>query len=257
MMTTSSPAPPVAPTLPTVSVILAVKNGARYLAAALESVVVAQTHPPLEVLVVDDQSGDNTREIAERFAPRGVRFIANPTPLGIAASRNLGVARARGELLAFTSHDDLWEPEKLRVQAGFLRDRPATLFCLAHVRCFVDAGETLPTSFPRVRLGESVPGYLIETLVARRAAFARVGPFDSTLAQADDTDWYARAQDLGVEAAVLPDCLVRKRLHATNITYGPAHVGRARRELLEVARRAVERKRGARMLGAVPRREEA
>ncbi len=243
------------PLLPTVSVILAVKDGARHLAAALESVVVAQTHRPLETLVVDDQSADGTRAIAESFAPHGVRFIANPTPLGIAASRNLGVGLARGELLAFTSHDDLWEPEKLRVQAAFLRDRPETLFCLAHVRCFVDPGEELPRSFPRVRLGESVPGYLIETLVARRAAFARVGPFDPTLRQADDTDWYARARDLGVEAAVLPDCLVRKRLHATNLTYGPEHAGRARRELLEVARRAVERKRAARV-DVVTRREE-
>ena len=228
--------------LPTVSVILAVKNGARHLAATLESVV-TQTHRPLEVLIIDDQSEDDTRKIAESFAARGVRFIANPDPLGIAGSRNLGVRLARGELLAFTSHDDLWEPEKLRVQAAFLRDRPEILFCITHVRCFLDPGEEPPRGLSRERIGADVPGYLPEALLARRAAFDCVGLFDTTLKLADDTDWYARAQDLGVARAVLPDCLVHKRLHATNNTYQPAHGGRLQPELVQVAHRSLARKR--------------
>jgi glycosyltransferase involved in cell wall biosynthesis len=227
--------------LPSVSVILAVKNGADYLAAALETVL-AQTHPPLEVLVIDDESEDETRAIAEGFAAAGVRFIANFPPLGIAGSRNLGVTLARGELLAFTSHDDLWDREKLRVQSEFLRDHPEVAFCIAHVRCFVEQGKEAPRGFPMERIGVPVPGYLIETLVARRSAFELVGPFDTTLKQADDTDWYARAQDLRVTHAVLPDCLVQKRLHTTNTTYRPANAGRLQRELLEVVRRAVARK---------------
>lgn len=228
--------------LPTVSVIMAVRNGARYLADTLESVIAAQTHPPLEVLVIDDQSTDDTREIAQRFVPQGVRVIPKERP-GIADSRNLGVQLARGELLAFNSHDDLWEPDKLRLQATFMREHPEVLFCIAHVRTFIDPAEELPPGFPRERLGVSVPGYLPETLVARRAAFDRVGPFDPTLEQADDTDWFARAQDLGVTMAVLPDCLVRKRLHATNITYRPSRAVNTRRELFEVLRRKLERRR--------------
>ena len=229
--------------LPTVSVIIAVKNGARYLATTLETVLDTQTHPPLEVLVIDDQSDDGTPEIARSLVSRGVRFVANPAHLGIADSRNLGVQLAHGELLAFTSHDDLWEPDKLRLQATFMRDHPEILFCLAHVRSFVDPGQEPPSGFPRDRIGVSVPGYLIETLVARREAFTRVGRFDSALKQADDTDWYARAQDLGVPMAILPDCLVHKRLHATSTTYHPARANQSRRELLEVIRRSVERKR--------------
>ena len=229
-------------TLPTVSVILPVKNGARYLAAALESVV-AQTHPPLEVLVLDDQSKDSTSEIAKRFAPYGIRFVADPGCAGAAALRNLGVTLARGELVAFHAYDDLWEPEKLRIQARFLRDRPEILFCITHVRCFVDPGQEPPRGLARDRIGVAVPGYLPETLLARRAAFERVGFFDTTMQQGEDTDWYARAQDYGVPMAVLPDCLVHKRLHATTTTYGSGRTDLLQRQLVRVARRTLERKR--------------
>ncbi len=228
--------------LPAVSVVLAVRNGARYLADAFESVLVAQTHRPLEVLVVDDQSSDGTREIAESFAAQGVRFIANPERLGIAGSRNLGVKLARGELLAFASHDDLWEPDKLRLQAACLQAQPELFFCLAHVRCFVEPGEEPPRGFAPDRLNVSLPGYLIESLLARRTAFDRVGWFDTTLRQADDTDWFARAQDLGVARAILPECLVHKRMHATSNTYQRPHGDRLY-ELVQVVHRSVQRKR--------------
>jgi len=231
-------------TLPTVSVILPVKNGAAYLAAALESVV-AQTHRPLEVLVLDDRSSDGTGEIAGRFAEYGVRFVANPPCAGAAALRNFGVEIARGELLAFHAHDDLWEPEKLRVQAAFLRDRPEILFCITHVRCFVDPGQEPPRGLSRERIGVDVPGYLPEALLARRAAFDRVGLFDTTMKQGEDTDWYVRAQDFGVPMAVLPDCLVHKRLHATTTTYGAGRTDLLQRNLVRVAHRALERKRAA------------
>jgi glycosyltransferase involved in cell wall biosynthesis len=231
-------------TLPTVSVILPVKNGAAYLESALESVV-AQTHRPLEVLVLDDHSTDATGEITGRFAQYGVQFIPNPPCSGAAALRNFGVALALGELIAFHAHDDLWEPEKLRIQAAFLRDRPEILFCITHVRCFVDPGQEPPRGLSPERIGIDVPGYLPESLLARRAAFERVGLFDTTMKQGEDTDWYVRARDLGAPMAVLPECLLHKRLHATTTTYGAGRTDLLQRQLVQVARRTLERKRAA------------
>jgi glycosyltransferase involved in cell wall biosynthesis len=230
--------------LPAVSVILPVRNGAAYLQAALESVA-AQTHRPLEVLVLDDHSTDATGVIAGRFTQDGVQYIPNPPCSGAAALRNLGVSLARGELLAFHAHDDLWEPEKLRIQAAFLRDRPEILFCITQVRCFVDPGQEPPRGLARERIGVAVPGYLPEALMARRAAFDRVGLFDTTMKQGEDTEWYARAQDFGVPMAVLPDCLLHKRLHATTTTYGEGRTDLLQRQLVRVARRTLERKRAA------------
>ena len=102
--------------LPSVSVILSVKNGAQYLEESLRSVL-AQDHRPCEILVLDDRSTDETESITRPFATDGVRFIANRSPLGIAGSRNAGIQLAGGQLLAFASHDDIWVPHKLRKQA--------------------------------------------------------------------------------------------------------------------------------------------
>src|SRR5438445_457916 len=75
---------------PSVSVIIAVKNGDQYLEESLRSVL-AQDHRPCEILVLDDESTDETESIARQFAKYGVRFIGNHPPLGIAGSRNLGI----------------------------------------------------------------------------------------------------------------------------------------------------------------------
>ena len=226
---------------PTISVVLPVKNGAAYLAESLRSVI-EQDQPPLEILLFDNASTDATPEIAQAFV--GVHYIRNDPELSIAASRNAGVRLARGELIAFASHDDLWTPEKLRLQAeSFLRD-PGLEFCVAHVRCFLDpAIETAPAGLPNERIEHDLPGWLTETLVARRRTFELVGPFDEEMRQADDTDWLARAQDLGVNWKMLPQTLVRKRIHGGNITYRDDTRARGSREMLEIARRAIERKR--------------
>jgi len=107
-------------TNPLVSVIMIVKNGERFLAQALDSVV-AQTYRPLEIIVVDGQSCDRTAEIARSYPL--VRYLLQET-LGVANAYNQGVAAARGELIAFLSHDDVWAPEKIAKQAQYLLEHP-------------------------------------------------------------------------------------------------------------------------------------
>ena len=227
--------------LPTVSVILPVKNGAQYLEESLGSVV-AQQYPAVEILVFDNASTDATPEIANSFG--GVRYFRNDPELSIAATRNLGIRLAKGELIAFASHDDLWVREKLRVQAECFQRDPELEFCLAHVRCFLDAGlEHAPAGLPNERIEQDLPGWLTETLVARRGTFERVGFFDEDLRQTDDTDWLARAQDMGARWTMLKETLVRKRIHGGNITYRDDTRARGQAEMLEIVRRAIERKR--------------
>jgi glycosyltransferase involved in cell wall biosynthesis len=98
----------------TITAIIPVHNGERHLAEAIQSVL-AQTLPPGEIIVVDDGSTDASAAIAQSFgAP--VRVLAQPN-LGPAAARNLGLAHATGDLLAFLDADDLWTPNKLARQA--------------------------------------------------------------------------------------------------------------------------------------------
>src|SRR6187549_3720033 len=105
---------------PLVSIIVPVYNGERYLRAALESIF-AQTYRPLEVIVVDDGSVDDSGVIAQSFPE--VRYIRQENQ-GVAAARNHGIETARGEFYAFLDQDDLWTPEKLTVQISYLLNDP-------------------------------------------------------------------------------------------------------------------------------------
>ena len=225
-----------------ISVVLPVKNGAAYLEESLRSVL-AQDHPPFEILLYDNASTDDTPEIARSFSE--VIYTRNEPELSIAASRNAGIRAARGELIAFASHDDLWLPNKLSLQAKCFAREPQLEFCLGHVLCFLDdAIDSAPAGLPNERMERDLPGWLTETLMARRRAFDLIGFFEEEMRQADDTDWLARAKDAGVSWKMLPETLVRKRIHGGNITYRGDTRARGQAELLEITRRAIARRRG-------------
>src|SRR5688572_14285424 len=105
---------------PFVSVIMPVYNGARYLAESLASAE-AQTYPHFEIVVINDGSHDASGEIAQNFPH--VRYWEQENQ-GIAAARNRAVSLARGELLAFLDHDDLWAPTKLELQVRYMQEHP-------------------------------------------------------------------------------------------------------------------------------------
>lgn len=96
-----------------VSVVIPCFNGAPFLGEALESVL-NQTHPALEVIVVDDGSKDESAAIAESFGPP-VRVIQQSNQ-GESVARNRGIDEAKGEWIAFLDADNLWKPTKLEKQ---------------------------------------------------------------------------------------------------------------------------------------------
>lgn len=104
-----------------VSVIIPAYNSGRYLLAAMDSVI-QQDHDELELIVVDDGSEDDTRELAEGFArryPGLVRYIHQQNA-GVSAARNHGILSARGKYLAFLDSDDLLLPGSIRKRHDFL-----------------------------------------------------------------------------------------------------------------------------------------
>lgn len=195
-----------------VSVIVIVKNGERFLAEALQSIE-RQTLPPLETLVVDGGSTDRTAAIAHSFA--GVRYLQQPDH-GISNAYNFGLTQARGELVAFLSHDDLWMPDKLAIQAGYLRAHPDCQYVVGRIRSFLEPGDTPPPNFRRELLEQTPVAYIMETLLVRRGLFDVVGLHDPALPTAGDVDWYARVFDAGVVGHVCDQVLVHKRVHSHN-----------------------------------------
>lgn len=111
---------------PQISVIIPTYNRAWVLAKAIDSVL-AQTFAPREIIVVDDGSTDETRELLAAYGER--LRVFNQTNKGVSAARNLGIRHSRGEYIALLDSDDLWEPEKLACQAAFFTSHPRAMIC--------------------------------------------------------------------------------------------------------------------------------
>ena len=111
-----------------VSVIMPVYNAARFLEEAVASVT-SQTHKNLELLIVDDSSADNSLEIALKCAgedPR-IRVLKNEKNLGVAQTRNRGIAAASGDYIALLDSDDVWVADKLERQLRLLEESRAQI----------------------------------------------------------------------------------------------------------------------------------
>ena len=220
-----------------VSVILPVRNGACYLAEALDSVA-AQTYRPYELIVVDGGSTDGSLAVAQARQPDRLLQQAQP---GLWAAFNLGVQAASGEYVAFISSDDRWTPDKLARQAAYLDAHPEAQGATGQVIFFVAEGQPAPRGFRQRLIGQPLDCRQMEVLLLRRQAFATVGLFDESLAFASDTDWFARAQDAGLAVAALPGVMLYKRLHSANLSLSAPL--EQQRDLLHVLHDSVRRKR--------------
>jgi glycosyltransferase involved in cell wall biosynthesis len=115
-------------TAPRISVILAFLNGERFLAESIETVL-KQDYADWELILIDDGSGETATAIARDYAerhPGKIRYLEHEghANRGVTVSRNLGVAQARGELIALLDGDDIWEPNKLGEQVAIIDRHP-------------------------------------------------------------------------------------------------------------------------------------
>ncbi len=221
-----------------VSVVVVVWNGERFLAEALSSILQG-SYRPVEILVIDGNSSDRTLEIAHSF--EHVRCLPQNGE-GIAAAYNTGVEAATGEFVAFLSHDDLWTPNKLETQIGFMDSNPEVEYTIARAKFFLESGHEIPRGFRRELLEGDHVAPIMETLVARRRLFESLGTFDTSLAIANDVDWFTRASDQKIPTAVLPQVLLHKRVHDTNLSM---NVDTNNRDLLKLLKASIDRKRQA------------
>ncbi len=220
---------------PPVSVIVAVRNGERFLGQALDSILV-QDWRPIEILLIDGHSSDRTVEVARSYPL--VRVIPQQNH-GVSDSYNLGIAVAAGEFISFLSHDDFWAAGKLKWQMPSLLADPECDYVVGRVKFFLDPGCALPAGFrPELLEGDRV-AYIMETLLARKSVFQKVGGFDPLLTSAEDVDWFCRAKDQKIRHAVVNEVVVHKRVHDTNLSLNDAN-GNAM--LLKLLRQSIARK---------------
>ncbi len=218
---------------PLVSVVMPVFNGEGFLAEAIESVL-AQTWPRVEAIVVDDGSTDGSADVAREYP---VTYV-HQAHACVAAARNRGVGMARGELVSFLDHDDLWLPRKLELQVEALVRRPSAGICMCRFRTLTDGSP---------EAGESQSTGQLGTLLVRREVFDEIGLFDTRYPAGDDTDWFLRAKDLGVGFVELDEALQRYRVHEAGLTAtrDPGDRQRLRLRLLQASVRRKRARQGA------------
>jgi glycosyltransferase involved in cell wall biosynthesis len=217
-----------------VSVVIPAHNAQRYLPAALESVF-AQTLLPLEVIVVDDGSTDQTSAVAKQFA---VRLESQPRA-GAAQARNCGIAVAAGEFLAFLDADDLWLPEKLATQHAYLLANPQCDLVFCGIEQFISPDT------PEV--GQQVLSPLgihhfpsPSVLFVRREVFTQIGVFPN-FAAGEWMTWLATAQKAGLQSQMLDECLARRRIHHHN--FSRSAQAQVRQGYLQMLRHKVQQER--------------
>lgn len=225
-------------TQPLISVIIPAHNYARYLPAAIDSVL-AQDYTNIELIVIDDGSTDDTPEVLTTLAGR-IRSLRQPNG-GIASARNTGYRLAHGDFIAFLDADDLFTPGRLAVQMAAFHLEPSLDCVQGFMEQFISP--ELPATFVRGIRGK-VEGVraapIASTTLIRRAAYDRVGPWDETLNIGVDMDWYARMQDAGLNYRLLQRVLLRRRIHRNNTNLRFAH---EQSERLTVLKEILDRRR--------------
>jgi len=219
-----------------ISVVIPVFNGERFIEASLRSAL-EQTHPPLEVLVVDDGSTDRTRAICEAVGGSRVRLIRQDNR-GVARARNAGIELARGDFIAFLDADDEWHPTKLERHLEHLQEAPRVGVSFTRCQYIDEAGEPLGivqkrSTLERVSLEELLcrcPVWTPSAVMVRRgvledvrykreeAGRSEVCYFDPEMLSIEDTElWYRIALHTPWRFGGIPELLTRYRLNQEGI----------------------------------------
>ncbi len=209
---------------PKVSIVIPVYNGANYLREAIDSAL-AQTYKNIEVIVVNDGSGDGekTEEIAKSYGDK-LRYFYKENG-GVASALNLGIKKMLGEYFSWLSHDDVYYPNKIEVQINHLKNKDKNVILYSDYDLIDSQSKYIrtdkivhiePENF-RQALIMSHPIHGCTALIPK-ACFDRVGWFNEKLKVVQDYDlWFRMAENCEFEH--IPEVLIKWRIHPEQGTH--------------------------------------
>lgn len=182
-----------------ISVVLPTFNRGSVLARAIGSVL-NQTYADLELLVIDDASTDDTRDVVQSIHDERLRYLRLANNVGPAAARNAGIRQARGDLIAFQDSDDEWLPGKLEEQMKVFENAPAEVGVVytGFWKVQGDKKTYIPSS-TTPRMEGNIHDILLRgnfvgtpTAVVKKECFGKAGMFDEEMAMLEDWELWIR-----------------------------------------------------------------
>lgn len=222
---------------PLISVIIPTCNYAAFLSDALDSVV-AQNYTPLEIIVVDDGSTDDTQTVIGRYhAHLGaiLRSVRRDTPSSPAAARNAGLEIATGSMIAFLDSDDVWTPNCLRDQLQMFGLFPQVGIVMGTLRFWRMFNPSEPSFSPPSVVTQ------LGTMLIKREVIDLIGGFDTDFRTSEDIDWFLRAREAGVLVALGAHMVLQHRQHNDNLSRDKS--AGARRSFALALQKSTERRR--------------
>jgi len=208
---------------PMVSVVIPVYNDEKYIRESVESAL-NQEYKNLEVIVVDDGSSDLTPKILQNFGGR-IHYIRQENS-GTAAALNKGIQKAKGQLIAWLSSDDLFLPKKIKHQVDRFSESPSLALVYTDWIMIDYCGEQMKVVHCPCPPAER---FVIEMLkknflngssvIIRRECFEKVGYFDETLPTDSDGDMWFRMLKNGCRFGQVPIPLIKYRWHSGNLSH--------------------------------------
>jgi glycosyltransferase involved in cell wall biosynthesis len=198
---------------PLVSVIMAAYNAAEHIGEALESVL-AQDWRPLEVVVMDDGSTDDTAVIVARYPD--VVYVRQDNK-GPSAARNEAVERSSGEFVANFDSDDLLPTTRVSGQVGYLLSHPEVGAVFGRQEWM-----NAPEWMARDSVYGDVDGIPLSSVMFRREVFFELGGYDTSFVHGEDMDLLVRMRERGIEYQVIPEIVLYRRYQASSLTAGRA-----------------------------------
>jgi cellulose synthase/poly-beta-1,6-N-acetylglucosamine synthase-like glycosyltransferase len=243
--------------MPKVDIIIPAYNAAKYLPSAIESVI-AQTFDDWKILLVDDGSTDDTREVISSFADRlgeRLQYIYQNNK-GLPAARNTAIRNSTAEFLALLDADDVWLPSRLEESVKSFEGRPQCGLSYGMIRYIDVEGKTSEWEDRRQKNAEGRIAAQIymrkvnlpcPTVTFRRLCVAEVGLFDETMRATEDRDMWLRIA-LKYEVCFIERVIAHYRLSPTSMS---TDLNR----MLTAQLKFVEKHRGAPGCGTWQRRE--
>lgn len=206
---------------PLISVVMPVKNGEKYLAKAIESVL-EQTYSNFEFLIVDDGSVDNTGKIIERYRKSDSRIkqFSLKKSGGISHAMNYAIKRAIGRYIVRADGDDICMNDRFNIQVEYMLSHPkvdvlGTYFC-TFLNNNIDMCKTVPCSSTNIRDGRSPVHH--PTCMIKRNIFKKFGYYNSNYDNAEDVDLWFRWFSKNVVFDNIPKVLYKKRIHQNSVS---------------------------------------